>query len=1020
MATSLTEIIKDPSYVNANPETQRAIFEKYAPLDPNYSNANAATQQAIRSKFGIAQPSAAQAPEAAAPSDVELFYKQLKNISGPIPTEPIAAVARGATDVARNFVLGGARLADKFFPRDQNLSGLVTGQQPSYRADAERAFAEQEEAYRRNFGDFDALRSVGQIAATVPFQIGAGQAVSRFNPALGAQIQAGGFGPGGTMPTRIAGGGISGGIGAGLVNPDETTMGATLGAILPPAARPVVKIGGELFKRVGAMLPFGTKQDAYMEALGNDPQRISAAIDMLEKGIPIEKVAVDLNSSGLAALAKSTREKASSAIVDLYAARDAAIKLQQTNQLAGAQQNVNALAQQNIPAATATPSAPRAAVKQALAAERTALEGQKAARTGALTAEQQAAERALATKRAEEQARVEAGQGTTNAMIAEREAKARAGVANVSQLTVGEALANAEKVIQENTKETVTRPAYKAAFDAAPDATIDLSNLAAVSKGQLGDLLTEIKGLAPNAAAFLEKYGPKKRTVNMGEGLTTTEMVPAKPVTLEDAHKLRQAINIDRSALKGSTDSQANITRARLNQLYSEVDKAIKAGAPEEAYKLFQEANKLFRERIVGIHGTGPLAKLSRTSTTNEPMLRPVEIASTALKDEGATRQFLNLYSQNPESLQTLGTAIEDLYRREVLKPSAGANAHADFMFTRADQLAAMDQAGMNITQRLNSIGDEFANIRQAKEVAKATKGETFKAEQTALERQRAGISKKIDAEFAKQDEALNLAATTLGFKYTPDLRAKIVTDPMTRSMALSRMDDGAKSSLARGVMLDASQGVIAGEAGAGAKMLKHLTDNEAGILKVLEASDPKNAAKILADAKQVAELYQLVEQAGNKLAPEGAVLNNAMTTARNIGALTQNAPEIRAVADKILSDLATGKKFEELGGKGVIAGTQGAKLFSDQLKPEPPGGWSPTYTIARHIYKLLGGRIDNKLAVEVATELANSQTAAEAIRAARDRAVKQEQRRAVVTGIAKKGAPVYPTLVTPTNQMAE
>ena len=55
MATSLTEIIKNPNYVNANPETQRAIFEKYAPLDPNYSNANAATQEAIRSKFGITQ-----------------------------------------------------------------------------------------------------------------------------------------------------------------------------------------------------------------------------------------------------------------------------------------------------------------------------------------------------------------------------------------------------------------------------------------------------------------------------------------------------------------------------------------------------------------------------------------------------------------------------------------------------------------------------------------------------------------------------------------------------------------------------------------------------------------------------------------------------------------------------------------------------------------------------------------------------------------------------------------------------
>jgi hypothetical protein len=68
MATSLAEIVKDPNYVNANPETQRAIFEKYAPLDPNYSNANSATQEAIRSKFGITQPKFT--PRAATPEQI--------------------------------------------------------------------------------------------------------------------------------------------------------------------------------------------------------------------------------------------------------------------------------------------------------------------------------------------------------------------------------------------------------------------------------------------------------------------------------------------------------------------------------------------------------------------------------------------------------------------------------------------------------------------------------------------------------------------------------------------------------------------------------------------------------------------------------------------------------------------------------------------------------------------------------------------------------------------------------------
>jgi hypothetical protein len=50
---SLSQILADSNYVNANAATKAAIFNKYAPLDPNFANANAATQTAIRSKFGL-------------------------------------------------------------------------------------------------------------------------------------------------------------------------------------------------------------------------------------------------------------------------------------------------------------------------------------------------------------------------------------------------------------------------------------------------------------------------------------------------------------------------------------------------------------------------------------------------------------------------------------------------------------------------------------------------------------------------------------------------------------------------------------------------------------------------------------------------------------------------------------------------------------------------------------------------------------------------------------------------------
>jgi len=50
----LSSILNDPNYVNANPATKAAIFDKFSALDKNFTGANPETQQAIRVKFGIA------------------------------------------------------------------------------------------------------------------------------------------------------------------------------------------------------------------------------------------------------------------------------------------------------------------------------------------------------------------------------------------------------------------------------------------------------------------------------------------------------------------------------------------------------------------------------------------------------------------------------------------------------------------------------------------------------------------------------------------------------------------------------------------------------------------------------------------------------------------------------------------------------------------------------------------------------------------------------------------------------
>jgi len=706
---------------------------------------------------------------------------------------------------------------------------------------------------------------------------------------------------------------------AGAVLQSAGDVAQTLGKYTNPLAPvgPIINVAGKAlsyplagaYNVISPMFPSGAagvKARGYLEALGNDPAKVDAAIKMLEAGNTIEQTALALNSSGLASFAR-TAQDASTVVRDLYNARDAALKASQVNQLAGATTNLNALNQANLPVSNVSPNAPRNVVNQALAAEAEALAAQQAA--------------------------------------------AAAKVANVSQLETGSALADANAAILKNTTETVTQPAYSAAFAAAPKATIDVSNLATVAKGQLGDLLTQLKGMAPNAAALLEEYGPKTQVINMGDGVTTTVPVKAKPITLEEAHKIRQAINIDRAALKGSIDASANTARLRLSQLYDEVNKSIKAGTSEEAFKLFKDANDLFKERIVDVFRTGQPANLTRQSNLNQSILLPENIVSTALKNEGNTRDFLKIYGQDPAALQTLKTGVEDLYRQEVLKPGVGANAHAKFMFDNEKQLAALDQAGLGIRSRLDDINKDLGKVKVG-------------------------------------EEALALAVKNLDFKNVNDLRAAVVKDPMVMDMALRRLDAPAKSALARGVMEDAMSGVISGKAGGGAAALEYLTQNESTIMTALKAADPKTAAKTFADAKQMADLYRLIEETGNKLSvTPGSV--NALTTAKNLDTLTQGLPEVRAAVQKIQQEIQQGVDFEKLAAQGKAAGGGAGNLLSKEITVKPTGFYGKAWSVANLVVNRLKGKVDNKLAVEIAHELLNSETAAAALTKAQTRDAK-------------------------------
>lgn len=757
----------------------------------------------------------------------------------------------------------------------------------------------------------------------------------------------------------------------------EALTGATMEvggrAAMPYITKGIEYIAPKVARAVGGakdiFMPSGLKTAGLAAALNNDPVLMAQAKTLLDQGRTIEEVAAILNSSGLATFAKTSRN-ASPATIDMYNARGTAREATQANQLAAASQNVNMLAQQNLPVATASPSAPRRAVKQALAGEAATLQGQKAAMTGQLTAEQQAAEAALAAQR----------QGVEG------------GIANVSQLQTGEALAAATKAIEDATKTTVTGPAYQAAFNAAPEATINLSGLAGVAKGQRGELLTQLKGLAPNSAALLERYGPRE-VETMVQGVPIKMTVPPAPVTLEEAHAIRQAINIDRAALKGSNESGANITRARLSELYDSLNTAIKRDVSPEAKALFEDANTLFKERIVDVFRTGQPSNLTRTSTLNQPMLLPGDIVSKTMASEGDALQFLKAFKQDPAAMQSLKKGVEDLYRQKVLAGGKAATpeAHAAFMSTNERQLAALDNAGLGMSTRLNQIGNQVKGLTAA---------------ETALTTQGKAIPSKVAEAFKAEDEALNLASTTLGFKQTDKLRSAIVSNQETASQALSRMDAPAKSSLARGVMQDA---------GKASDPLKYLVDNEQGIMRVLKANDPKTAKATFDMAKNAAEVAKLIEETGSQLGVK-------VQPSRSLSQMTQGLPQVRAVVEDIQTQLAQGKTFEELAAQGAKSQTSALKLFREQTTPHM-FPLNKVWSIANAVLGRLEGRIDAKLAVEIANELSNSATAAAAVGKAQARQAKQLTINEASKGVANLVRKIPPgaavNALAPANQNA-
>jgi hypothetical protein len=190
---------------------------------------------------------------------------------------PLQAASEGIISGAGNVMFGGQELLGMGL---EKLGATDTGRALAAdaarrRAEAQTRVAPFKEEYPTSTG---AGELAAEVAATYPVGAGLGFAVGKAAPALGQAIRTGGFSTGqavqkgaplatraADMGIRAAGGAITGGTTAALVNPSlsEAETGATIGAALAVVAPPIV---GALAKGAGFLKDAFTGQLAAVKA----------------------------------------------------------------------------------------------------------------------------------------------------------------------------------------------------------------------------------------------------------------------------------------------------------------------------------------------------------------------------------------------------------------------------------------------------------------------------------------------------------------------------------------------------------------------------------------------------------------------------------------------------------------------------------------------------------------------------------------------------------------------------------
>lgn len=308
-------------------------------------------------------------------------------------------------------------------------------------------------------------------------------------------------------------------------------------------------------------------------------------------------------------------------------------------------------------------------------------------------------------------AQVQAQRAAQEAQLAQREADLAAAVPTPSQRRVGREISQERANLIDQRQRDVVDPAYKAAFDLAPDA-FSLAPVVQRARAIQADPSTRLDpALAPNTEEILRLYkfteAPAASDPMSGLAGTQPRPPPTPPqATLKGADAIIKAINIDVSRLLGANDTASRMALRNLQNLRDSVDESIRNGVPKEAREAYASALDLYQTQIAQPFREGWVAKLSPRGRGGEAPVPPTNVVTTALRNEDSAIRFVAAFRDSPDAMDAMRNGILGMYRKAVVKGGrVDPKAHRQFMDRYRAQLGILDKAGMNVRPQLSEFG---------------------------------------------------------------------------------------------------------------------------------------------------------------------------------------------------------------------------------------------------------------------------------------------------------------------------